>query len=48
MDKELKRREGVPADPHGADGFINKPPWYVCVIIAVLVIFYIVALIIAF
>jgi len=44
----MKRREGVPADPHGADGFINKPPYYVCCIIAALVIFYIVALIFAF
>ena len=45
---EIKRREGIEADPHGTGSFIKKSPGFVCGIIIALVIFYIVAIYYAF
>jgi hypothetical protein len=45
---EIKRREGVEADPHGTGNFIKKPPSFVVTVILVLVVFYIVAIYFAF
>ena len=45
---EAKRREGVTADPHGADEFIHKPPYFVASIIVALFIFYLVAIYFAY
>ena len=47
-EKELKKSEGEESDPHGANNFIKKPPYFVCGIIIALIIFYIVALCFAF
>jgi hypothetical protein len=47
-EKDIKRKDGVEADPHGTGGFIKKPPLFVCGIIIVLIIFYIIAIYYAF
>jgi hypothetical protein len=45
---DVRRREGVEADPHGTGNFIKKPPGFVVGIIVAIIIFYIVAIYYAF
>ena len=47
-ERESKRNEGVEADPHGTNGFLKKPSYFVVTIIVILVVFYIVAICFAF
>ena len=47
-ESEVKRREGIEADPHGTGNFIKKPPGFVVTVILVIVVFYIVAIYFAF
>lgn len=47
-EEEVKRREGVEADPHGTGSFIKKSPGFVAGVIVALVIFYLVAIYYAF
>lgn len=47
-ERDIKRKEGVEADPHNTGGFIKKPPLFVCGIIIVILIFYIIAIYYAF
>jgi len=45
---DIRRREGVEADPHGTGSFIKKPPGFVVGIIVAIIVFYIVAIYYAF
>jgi len=47
-EEDIRRREGVEADPHGTGNFIKKPPGFVVGIIAAIIIFYCVAIYYAF